>query len=166
MSRINYSDDWDDLRFGRWLGCLRSTLLGKRGQQALALLEAELERMSYTELLGGALCEEVENRYMDRYMVCTLGALAHSQGITYNELLAVSQAGDEDEYPADKLARWAEQNLNVSQALAYLLQEINDEEFDRHFSPEQRYRGMLAWVKRARAEPLTVWREYRNARIP
>ena len=154
MSRIDYGE-YDPVQQGRWLARLRSTLLGKRGQAALALLEEELEQMPVKELAYGRLCSPT----YEGYTVCTVGALAHARGYSYLELYKMQQSTDGG---ADALAEWASTNLDVSYTLAWLLQELNDELWGERFSPQERYEKLLAWVERARAEPLQVWREYQD----
>lgn len=160
MSRVEYDEDSDagyNLRQGRWLAIMRSTLLGRRGQEALRLLQEELERMPVKELTYGRLCDVTEHGPI----VCALGALAHAHGYTYEDMK------DTDIDIEDDTATWAAGHLDISYPLAMVLLELNDEEFGmfglRGYLPSERYQGVLDWVRRARAEPLEVWREYKRS---
>ena len=138
MSRSGYTDDMDDdLAMGRWRAQVASATRGKRGQRLLTDLLAALDAMPEKALVVG----ELENKDGD---VCALGALGKVRGIDMAKI---------DPQDPDQVAN----AFDIAPQLAREIVYINDEYFDSYTAktPEQRWRGMRAWVaKQIKPEPL------------
>lgn len=162
MSRIVYangdSPDWG-LRQGRWFARVRAAMLGKRGQTVLRELAEALDAIPTQRLIHGALCN-------DNGDVCALGELARTRGIPDAELLKVAASLDEADDPAFETAAWAARALDVTETLAWMVQDINDEEVSETASPETRYRAVRDMVQRWLDDPEGTYLSYKRLHLP
>ncbi len=128
--RLSYSDEEDyPGQFGLWQGNCERSLRGAAGQKELRELKAALIGMASKRLIHGSLDDEDGG-------VCAIGAYAKHKG------LDLSKYDPEEETDEVGIA------AGMPRLVAWKVVEINDFEFDRHVSPEDRYTEVLAWVER------------------
>ncbi len=127
--RINYCEEEDfpganDL----WQANCERSLRGKLGQQELRELRAALLELPRKRLIHGEL-EDGEGG------VCAIAAYGKRKGL---DLSRFDLDTDTDEVGIAG---------GMPRLVAWRVVEMNDMELDRHFTPEERYRRMLAWVE-------------------
>lgn len=147
MSRFWDDGDWDFGRYSLWEQATRNALSGKRGQAALADLEEALLALPEPRLIEGALAENGE--------VCAIGALVlhkrRQQGEQRALVLAdMERFGREDDI-ADVTAGMGQRWGNMAYAMAWHIAYLNDEDC-RNLNPEQRFRFVLGWVRKAQGK--------------
>ena len=127
--RINYSDeeDWPG-QFELWQGNCERSLRGRQGQQELKELKAALLALPDKSLLYKTLYDEEGG-------VCAVGAYGRHKGL---DLTKFDVDSETDEVGIE---------AGMPKLVAWKVVEMNDILFDRTFTPEQRYEGMLAWVE-------------------
>lgn len=126
MSRSGYTDDMDDLSFGRWRAIIASATRGRRGQAFFKELLVALDSMQDKRLIKDDAIDE------DGCM-CTLGAAARHKGIDPEDL---------DVYDHEDLGK----RLNIAEQLSQEVMFINDEWGSSSETPEQRWQRMRDWV--------------------
>lgn len=132
MSRSGYTDDapmgnterWSCIR---WRGAVKSAFRGQRGQRALRDMLAAMEALPGHRLIA----EQLESKDGD---VCALGALAKARHVDMHDV---------DPEDADIVAA----NLDIAEAMAREIVEVNDEWGDHNEAPERRWGRMRAWLK-------------------
>lgn len=148
MSRWYGGEDWDYARQCLWDNAVRRATVSPRGQKALRALEAALLALPSPRLIEGALCDGSD--------FCAVGAMAAHrmvlEGKSWEDAIARLRWNDDDS--VDETARFAEQELKMSFALAWDMAFENDHPL-ADLTPERRYEVMLAWV-RARLLPQAV----------
>lgn len=153
MSRIIY-DEWDEedwgLRAGRWFGRVRSSFLGRKGQNALRETEAALLALPQKRLIANELCDGSD--------VCVLGAVGLVKGITAKDLQGLG------ELDCDEISEWAEKNLGFKPTLAWVLHEWNDEDFG-FLIPEERYSAILQRIRDWLANPQEQYHLFKEQRL-
>lgn len=130
MNRISYCDEegWPG-QFDLWqANCLRS-LRGKQGQKELLVLQEALLALPEKRLIHGSLVDEDGE-------VCAIGAYAKAKG------LDIQSFDPEEETDAVGI------QAGMPRLVAWKVVEINDFQLHSHFTPEERYTKMLAWVER------------------
>lgn len=148
MSRFYDDGDWDYGRYMLWETAVSNALAGKRGQAALADLEAALLDLPEHRLIHGAVAKEGE--------VCAIGALVLAKRTEAGEprekvLADLSRYNDEaNDDIADVTACLGAKHGNMAYAMAWQIAYLNDEEVYHLASPEERFQTVLAWVRRAR----------------
>jgi hypothetical protein len=156
MSRINsdYEDYSDNPYFdqGRWQHNVQQATFGKRGQAALREVEAALLALPEPRLVPDYLCtlqpvSVTDDGELDVVAeFCVLGALAAHRGKALTELERAATWLESDDW---ETARWAHQNLGLTETLAYTLMNENDEGPYASETPEQRFARVLGWVQSA-----------------
>lgn len=149
VTRFGYADcDWDYGRYELWECAVANALAGRRGQAALADLEAALVALPEPRLIEGALAKDGE--------VCAVGALVAANRCAAGEDRAVVLAemerltDPEDCWDAsDVTAIVGQRHGRMAYAMAWRIAELNDEDC-RNMTPEQRYEYVLGWVRKAR----------------
>jgi hypothetical protein len=124
MNRSQYGYELDQWDLIRWRGAVMSAIRGKRGQSFLRDAVSALEAMPDKRLIAEALVDP-DGEY------CLMGAVAAHRGVDVSEI--------DPEEPEHVAA-----TMGIAAAMA---QEIAHENDYRHYTPEQRYEHMLAWVK-------------------
>jgi len=120
MSRSGYSDDCENVSL--WRQAVKRGIQGKRGQQFLQKLAADLDAMPVKRLIRGELVEGGE--------ACTIGVA----------LLAAGQDASEiDIYDYERISTI----LNVPHSLVQEIEYLND---DYRGTPEQTWERMRGWV--------------------
>lgn len=147
MSRVSYSDDWDDiavLNAGRWEKNSRAVLTSKRGQRVLREIEAALLELPEKRLSYETFCEWSPTAEIN---CCVLGAYALHMGKKPSELEHLN--GDEfgPFEDANETASQIEGMGGITFTMAWNLIELNDEVYG-HCTPEQRYEKVLEWVRK------------------
>ncbi len=142
-------DDYDVLDWGRWERNSRVCVEGKRGQTALAELEAALVALPRKVLIKGALAD-------DRGDMCAVGVLvAHHRTAAGDERSeVVRQMADraakynaDDDQTEETIA--AGRAIGLTATLSWVLSLLNDLDHGAA-TPEQRYDAVLRWVRRKR----------------
>ncbi len=129
MSRISYSEDEDyPGQFDLWQANCRRSLRGKQGQEELKHLRDALLAMPDKRLILGALEDEEGG-------VCAIGAYAKHKG------LDLSKFDPEEDTDEVGIAG------GMPSLVAWKVVSVNDHELD-HLTPEDRYKGVLAWVEK------------------
>lgn len=163
MSRITYNEDGEMWAMIRWAGAAKQAINGKRGQSVLREIEAALLAMPHKRLAYHDLCSPTGD-------VCIIGALAQARGFGRLDLEIAQDRYDmgrradvrwrngkfnpdavlpEPEPGVDSTWDWAEKHLGITHTLAWELVEKNDEAYGgRAVTPEERYEGVLAWVRK------------------
>ncbi len=126
MSRSGYSDDCDQWDLIRWRGAVNSAIKGARGQQLLREMAAALDAMPHKRLIA----EELRTADGE---VCALGAVACARGMDVSTLDPENRAA-------------VAKAFDVAKALVCEIAFINDDDFSRHATPEQRWAGVRQWV--------------------
>lgn len=136
MSRIGYSDeeDWPG-QFELWQANCRRSLHGKQGQEELRSLREALLALPDKRLIHGSLVDTDGE-------VCAVGAYARHKGLDLQ--------GFDPEDATDEVAVCA----GMPSLVAWKVVEMNDQQFHRRFTPEERYAGMLAWVEKQLSQSL------------
>jgi hypothetical protein len=147
VSRFNDDCDWDFGRYSLWEQAVTNALSGRRGQAALADLEAALLALPEPRLIEGHLAHEGE--------VCAIGALVLAKRTAAGEsretvLAEMERAVDpEDDWDAgDVTATMGKKHGDMAYAMAWRIAELNDEDCSGA-TPEWRYDYVLAWVRKA-----------------
>jgi hypothetical protein len=147
MSRFDYDyADGEGVPWGLWQQTVSRALGGRRGQEALAELEAALLDLPDRRLIEGYLANDGD--------VCAVGAFvahqrAQEQGIDLAAVIEAMDGGTTDAWETAEAGCAAGLRYSVAWHLAHL----NDEEFGGA-TPEKRYELMLAWVRRAQGKLL------------
>lgn len=150
MSRFADDGDWDYGRWCIWEQAITNALAGRRGQAALADLEAALLALPEPRLIEGAIAKDGE--------VCAVGALVLANRVAAGEERAAvlneleSQSDRETFYGgemADQTALVGAKHGRMAYAMAWRIAELNDEDC-RGATPEARYSYVLAFVRKAR----------------
>lgn len=129
MARINYTDEEDfPGQSGLWLGNCERSLRGRQGQKELRELHAALLALPDKRLIHKRLEDEEGG-------VCAIGAYAKHKGV------------DLSKYDVDCYTDEVGVAGGMPRLVAWRVVEMNDMEFDRTVTPEQRYDGMLKWVE-------------------
>lgn len=153
MSRFNDDGDWDYGRWSLWEQATTKALEGRRGQAALADLEAALLALPEHRLIESHLAHEGE--------VCAVGALVLHNRCAAGESRAAVMADleqidrsvwDDAGYASDVTASTGKRYGRMAYAMAWRIAELNDEDF-RGVSPEERFTRVLAWVRQALGRP-------------
>lgn len=134
-------DDYDNdgvMPYELWKANLHRALTGKRGQKALADLEAALLALPDKRLIEGALCEGGE--------VCAVGALGAHRLVKKGKTWAEAFAELDGEAETDYETVWFGEKLGLTGTLTWEIAHRNDETFGT-LPPEVRYERMLAWVR-------------------
>ena len=139
MSRSGYSDDCEHL--GLWRGAVERSIKGKRGQALLKELEAALvalpEKKLCSEFFANAETGEV----------CALGAVALKRRLDSGMDKPTAMVEIEKKYPEGEDAEASCKEFNIAHALAAEITYINDDYYNRHATPDQRYETVLRWVR-------------------
>jgi hypothetical protein len=149
VSRFSNDGDWDYGRYMLWENAQGRALSSPRGQQALALLEQALLKLPQKRLIDSALAKDGE--------VCAVGAFVLAQRVTAGEdrdaVLADMARGydPEDTYGSADDTALAGNRYGMRYTVAWRIAELNDEDF-RTSTPEERYVGVLNWVRRAQGK--------------
>lgn len=140
MSRFNW-DDVDTIPEGLWQNIVARAVRGKRGQVALAELEAALLALPEQRLIGGALCHDGA--------VCAMGALALKRRVDAGEDREQALAALEN---LEASSVWETidvgKRMGLCHAMSWEIAVQNDEEFPG-VDGEERYAWVLAWVRRS-----------------
>ncbi len=127
--RISFSDDEDfPGQVDLWQGNCERSLRGKKGQRELRELHAALLALPGKRLIHGALEDESGG-------VCAIGAYGKRKGV---DLSRFDVDTDTDQVGIAG---------GMPPLVAWKVVEMNDVEFGRHVTPEQRYLKLLAWVE-------------------
>lgn len=139
-TRFDY-DGEGSMSYGMWRANVQRAINGRRGQQALADLEAALLALPEKRLIAGALCTEFGE-------VCTVGALIVHKRVAAGE--------DRDDVIADlansyfnmasETAEAGRDHAGLTFTLAWELAELNDEDL-AGMTDVRRYDAVLAWVR-------------------
>jgi hypothetical protein len=179
MSRFGWDDDGEGMPWGLWEATVARALGGRRGQEALAQLEAALLELPEPRLIEGHLAADGA--------VCAVGAFiarqrAQEQGVDLPTIVEAMSAGVKcwcghgrdlhagascggrswadnpcgcTGYDPDGEGAWetadAGRAAGLRYSVAWHLAYLNDEEFGG-LTPEARYERMLAWVRRAQGK--------------
>ena len=130
MSRAGYSDDLDPLELGRWRGRVASAMRGKRGQEFLRELLANLDALPQKRLVSSSFEEGGE--------VCALGSVGRSRGID------MSKWYTGDEY--DECFEGVGTVFGIANSMAREIMFMNDEGSWHNETPEDRFIRMRNWV--------------------
>lgn len=126
MSRSGYSDDCDNEWVAiMWRGAVASAIRGKRGQAFLKEMLAALDAMPEKRLIAHDLVKNGE--------VCAIGSVGVRRGVDMAKL-------DPEEPRAIAKA------FGIAGALVKEIEYMNDDEWPRNETPEQRFQRMRAWV--------------------
>lgn len=141
MSRSGYVDDIDDyLQVGRYRAQISSATRGKRGQEFFRAVVEALDAMPEKRLVRNPISTAAnqfgEYEYdslgdKDRN-VCVLGALAMHRGLPVD-------------IDAEDHAKLGE-TFNIAHQLAAEAMYMNDEYYDRNYTPETRWIKMREWA--------------------
>lgn len=148
MSRFGYEDE-DGIPWQLWETIVGRTLAGRRGQAALAELEAALLALPEQKLIAGHLACEGQ--------VCAVGAYvarqrAQADGVSIrHKIFEMSQGVTVDDVSPAWETVDAGKKVGLQQSLAWHLAYMNDEELANR-TPEQRYDEVLAFVRRAQGK--------------
>lgn len=147
MSRLDYADADVMIPWDFWNTIVSRALGGKRGQQALAEMEAALLALPEKKLISDSLHTEEG--------VCAVGALlAHKQaqqeGLDMAAALEDMPIHDVDDSDIYETA-YAGMGAGMSWSVAWHMAWLNDDKF-RNATPAERYDLMLAWVRRAQGK--------------
>jgi hypothetical protein len=177
MSRFDFDYDGEGLPWGLWETVVSNALGGRRGQAALAEMEAALVALPERKLVhgrlavDGAVCavgafvahRRAERESMDLQAVidamaagvqcwCGHGRDTHTEGLcggTHWGNHPCSCQHYEPDYSEDATETAdAGAREGLAYTVAWHLAYLNDEKF-RDATPEQRYEQMLGWVRRA-----------------
>lgn len=146
MTRFDYTYDYDaNVPWEFWNQATLRALSSNRGQQALAALERALVDLPEPKLISSRLAENGQ--------VCAVGAYVAAKRCAAGEdramvLAELERASDPEEYFAADQTASIGARAGLAYTLAWRLAELNDEDF-RDATPEQRYAGVLAWVRQA-----------------
>jgi len=147
MTRFSDDGDWDYSRYCLWESAVANALAGRRGQAALADLEAALLALPEHRLIESHLAKDGE--------VCAVGALVLANRCAAGEdraavLADLERISDPEEYyAADVTACFGHQYGRMAYAMAWRIAELNDEDLGG-LEPEARFERVLAWVRKAR----------------
>lgn len=182
MSRFDYDGDGDGMPWGLWESVVSRALGGRRGQEALAEMETALLELPEPRLieghlaLGGATCavgalvahkrattEGVDIgaviEAMSARVQCWCGhGRDHHHGATctgrlWQDRPCGCSAFDPEETEDAFETVAAGQGVGLRFTVAWHLAHLNDEMYGGA-TPEERYRLMLAWVRRAQGKPV------------
>lgn len=151
MTRFCDDGDWDYGRWSLWEQATTRAIEGKRGQAALADLEAALLALPEPRLIESYLAKDGE--------VCAVGALVLANRVAAGESRASVMAelelatDPEDDCGADHTACIGAKHGRMAYAMAWRIAELNDEDL-RGRSPEKRFQQVLAWVRKAQGKEL------------
>ena len=150
MSRITYNDELDNRQLGLQMGREKQAIRSKRGRAFLLELEQALLALRPKRLIADVLCDQQGE-------VCALGAVARqrlvAEGASWAEaeLFLCPYDGPEpwfDEEPDLDAGDYAVNALGISDTLAWLIQEANDDPEGPSRTPEERYGFVLRQVQR------------------
>jgi hypothetical protein len=153
VSRFYDDGDWDYGRYMLWEHAQGRALSSPRGQQALETMEAALLALPTKRLIDSALSKDGE--------VCAVGAFAlykrTAAGEQRDAVLADLERKSEpdDTYCAADVTASVGHNAGMAYSVAWRMAELNDEDF-LYATPEQRYAGVLAWVRKAQGKTLVA----------
>lgn len=148
-----FDDDgayWDYGRYMLWEQAVKNALSGRRGQTALAALEAALLALPEPRLIEGYIAKDGE--------VCAIGALVLAKRCAAGEdrdavLAELERRSDPEEgYVADQTATVGSKYGGMAYSMAWRIAELNDEDC-RNATPERRYEYVLDWVRKAQLHP-------------
>ena len=129
MSRINYTEDEDfPGQFELWQANCDRSLKGRKGQRELQVLREALLALPVKHLAHGVL-ETADGE------MCAIGAYAKHKGLDLSHF--------DPDYASDEVGK----AVGMPPLVAWKVVEMNDEWFGHEFTPEQRYKKMLAWVE-------------------
>lgn len=138
MSRSGYTDDCEYL--GLWRGTVERSIRGKRGQAILKELKEALLAMPEKKLCSEFFANAETGE------VCALGAVALKRRLDSGMERSLAMVEIEKKYPEYDDAEMVCKEFNISSALAKEITYINDEYYNRHATPEQRYANVLKWT--------------------
>ena len=160
MSRVVYNEDEDNSVY-LWEGWAKQAIGSKRGQAVLRELEAALLAMPVKRLAYSTFVNPYQGE------ACALGELACARLMSQKGLTREAALGElhdkttvlvptfpwmdaKPTYYREELGavRYAEEEMKLTYTLAWELQEKNDELFGQGNTPEERYDGVLAWVRK------------------
>jgi hypothetical protein len=158
MSRSGYCEDMDDQwAHIRWRGAVTSAIRGRRGQAFLREMLAALDAMPEKRLVAGALVfegvpevpwdprpdEDIivgadqlvtgEGESVRVGDVCALGCLGRARGAKMDGV---------DAHDPPQVSRL----FGISEALAREIVFVNDEDWWRESTPENRFKRVHAWI--------------------
>ena len=142
MSRVEYNDG-DNPSVYLWDSYVRRSTNSPRGQATLKEMEAALLALPQKRLIDNYLCRKGD--------VCILGAVALERRIKGGEsretAIAKLESIDDDlDLEEGSAPEYARDRLGMAFSLAWSAMEQNDEFYEGK-TPEQRYEGVLAWVR-------------------
>lgn len=138
---ISYSDEEDyPGQFGLWQANCERSLRGKEGQAELRELRAALLALPEKRLIH----QDLED---GQGGVCAIGAYGRHKGVDLSKF--------ERDYDTDEVGIAG----GMPRLVAWKVVEMNDVQFNRYMTPEQRYEKMLAWVESKLAERSPALRE-------
>lgn len=151
MSRVSEGDfdySWEAYSWqGRWERNSRAVVMSKRGQKVLREVRDALLALPVKELAHEVfhLTDETEDR--TTVQMCVLGAFAAHKGANAPDWLNGDYYNGMLDVPCDawETARWASANLGMTETLAFLLVELNDDTLAT-CTPTQRYDRVMAWL--------------------
>lgn len=144
--RISYTDDEEfGGQFALWQANCRRSLAGKKGQAALADLEAALLAMPDKRLIEGGLACNGD--------VCAVGALILARRVKGGEL--AEDVIEDLENECDDTDVVAEES-GIPTLVAWKLVEVNDITYDENYSEAERYEKVLAWVRSKLSSSVSV----------
>lgn len=127
MSRSGYSDDCDSQFANLYLGRVRSTIRGRRGQAFLKEMLTALDALPEPKLISGELVTKGGE-------VCAMGAVARQRAIDVKEL---------DPEDAVRVAA----TFGISECLAREIAFQNDDDYAySEETPEARFQRVRKWV--------------------
>jgi len=144
LNEADFDSTEDVLQYGRFRGQVSSAIKGKRGQQFFRAVIEALDAMPEKRLIRNPMNTadagpdgdvEYDSLGDADGNVCVLGALAKHRGLPVLEF---------DAEDHDKLA----ETFNVAPQLAQEVMWMNDEYFDRGFTPEARWKNMREWAEK------------------
>jgi hypothetical protein len=144
VSRSGYTDEVEDnWAHIRWRGAVKAGLCSERGQRFLRELRASLKALPEKKLCGEAFAKDGQ--------VCAIGSVALHRKLKAGMTRSAALAEIEKEFPQEDY--WdapggASQAFDISEAAAREIMYENDgSEYD-DYTPEERYKLVLAWVNR------------------
>lgn len=182
MSRFEYDGDGEGMPWGLWESVVSRALGGRRGQEALAQMETALLELPEPRLIEGHLAYDgatcavgalvahrraqeegvdiaavIEAMSVDVRCWCGHGRDRHDGSTCSGRRGQDSPCSCTDFDPEDiqdgvDETVAAGQRVGLRFSVAWHLAHLNDEQFGGA-TPEERYRLMLAWVRRALGKP-------------